>query len=98
MGVDYYQCDACGFGFRDDSDYCVWCECGAKFCSESCGEMDNYSEWNDVEQTNRFDLNKDITCVCYRKEHATSDMLLGALLEHYSITRDQAIEIWKKQK
>lgn len=98
MGVDYFECDNCSLGFRDDSDYCVWCECGAKFHSKECGKLDNYGEWNDDEQTNRIDLDKDITCVCCRKEHATDYMLLQALLEHYHITRAQAVAIWKKQK
>jgi hypothetical protein len=98
MGVDYYQCDKCSFGFRDDSDYCIYCECGAKFCSEECSKIENYGEWNEDEETFRIDINKDITCICCRKQHATDEMLFQALLKHFKITRNQAFKIWEKQK
>jgi hypothetical protein len=42
MGVNYYECDGCGTGYRDDSDYCVHCECGNSFCGLSCGKLENY--------------------------------------------------------
>lgn len=89
MGVDYYQCASCNTGFRDDSDYCVWCE---------CGKVDNYGEWNDEEETNRIDLDKDITCVICRQESYTDYTLLESVLKHFKITRKQAIKIWREEK
>jgi hypothetical protein len=42
MGVDYLQCDGCDIGYRDDSDYCVSCDCRASFCRLGCGKLKNY--------------------------------------------------------
>lgn len=95
MGVDYYQCANCNFGFRDDSDYCAWCECGNCFCSVECGKLSNYGEYNELHEGHRIDDNLDITCVICRNETYTEQTLLAAVLEHFNITREQAINIWR---
>lgn len=111
MGVDYYQCDGCGRGYRDDSEYACYCDCGCNFCNLKCGKLDNYldpatkdePEKNDPRYQDylngecHIDKSKPITCVICRKESYTETALLEALLEHYRITRSQAMEIWKKQ-
>ncbi len=100
MGVDYYQCDHCSFGFRDDSDYCVWCDCGAKFCHADCGVLTNFHyeyDEGDPERGNAIIKGVPITCVLCRLEGANERGLLEALLKHLSITREQAFEIYKKQ-
>lgn len=97
MGVDYLQCASCSFGFRDDSDYCAYCECGNSFCSVNCGDLSNYGEYNDERQTHRIDDNVDITCVICRNESFTDYTLLEAVLKHFNITREQAIKIWEAQ-
>lgn len=42
MSVDYSQCDACGFGYRDDSEHVCYCDCGSHFCRYDCGKLGNY--------------------------------------------------------
>lgn len=56
--------------------------------------------WEVWENEGNFsiDKSKPITCVNCRKEVENDSILLAALLEHYNLTRDQAVQIWKKQK
>lgn len=111
MGVDYYECDSCDFGFRDDSEYCAYCECGAKFCSVKCGKLHNYREEyeevagdddddsdHDHYRGDRLEETQPITCVICRKEKHTPYILLQALLKHFNITEKEAVKIWKGQK
>lgn len=95
MGVDYYQCTGCSRGFRDDSEYCVFCECGNCYCSEECGKLDNYKEWNEETDSHRVDLEKDVTCTVCRNENYTDYTLLEAVCKHFNITRNQAVDIWR---
>jgi hypothetical protein len=111
MGVDYYQCASCNFGFRDDSDYCAYCECGNHFCSKECGKLTNYSVMEEPDEAEgeekyqlyldgntRIDLEQPITCVICRNESYTEYTLLEAVLKHFRITREQAINIWRSSK
>jgi hypothetical protein len=106
MGVDYYECDHCGYGFRDDSEYAAWCECGAHFHSVDCGKLGNYqviegADENDpryddwINGDHRIDPDKDISCVICRKEVFTDTGLLNALMKHYKLTRKQVEKIAK---
>ncbi len=111
MSVDYYQCDSCNIGYRDDSQYACACECGANFCSLECGKLDNYADPANQEEPDeddsayqdyidgncRIDKNKHITCLICRKEKFTDYGLLHVLMEHFNLTYEQVIEIAKKQ-
>lgn len=109
MGVDYYQCAGCTIGFRDDSDYCAWCECGNCFCNVKCGKLENYQVLDELDEDDpryddyvngehRIDMSKDITCVICRNESYTDYTLLEAVCKHFRITRDQAVNIWRTGK
>ena len=95
MGADYYQCNRCDTGFNADSDYAVFCECGACFCCQSCAKPTNYGPWVDEKSEHRIDPNKEITCMVCRKEIFTDTALLKALMKHYKLTQKQVIEIAK---
>ena len=106
MGVDYFECESCNLGFRDDSDYCIWCECGCGFCSIQCGRvqncLENYIEGEDDESQDRYrgdriDLDKPVTCIICRAEKYTTYTLFQALLDHFNLTKEQAIDIWRAQ-
>jgi len=104
MGVDYYQCDGCDTGYRDDSEYACGCDCGGMFCSDICGKLTNFTydfededEDGDPGKGNAIDASAPITCVLCRAERATDFGLLSALLKHYKLTREEAFEIYKKQ-
>ena len=113
MSVDYSQCDGCDRGYRDDSDCCVTCDCGSSFCYRKCGKLDNYYSFEDLEKQkvdeedprweelenghNHTDKSKPITCCICRKEKYNHYVLLQALLRHYSLTEEDAFEIFKKQ-
>lgn len=98
MGVDYYSCAGCSFGFRDDDERVSYCECGNHFCNSECGKLQNYGDWNEETESHRVYDDLDITCKICRKETANDYVLFEALLAHYSITREDAFEIYKKQK
>lgn len=104
MGVDYYKCDSCDIGYRDDDESGCFCDCGGSFCSAQCGKLENftydYDEGeDDSSQGNGYALIKGvpITCVLCRLVKATDFGLLNALLKHYGITRERAFEIYKKE-
>lgn len=108
MGVDYYTCHGCNIGYRDDSPSACYCDCGNNFCNKDCGKLDNYEEIleepdeNSLNYQDWIDVNwriyKDmpITCVICRNEKFTNYSLLCAVLKHFNITRDQAINIWRE--
>lgn len=98
MGVSYYECAGCSFGYRDDSEYVRHCDCGSGFCSFECGELTNCGEWNDDNMSYHIDPEKDMTCKICRKEAENDYVLLQALLKHFNITREEAFEIYKNQK
>lgn len=114
MGVDYLQCDGCSSGFRDDSDYCVTCDCGSMFCNKICGKLENYYSFRDLEKQkvsdddprweelenghNHLDKSKPITCCICRKERYNHHVLLQALLQHFNLTEEEAFEIYRNQK
>lgn len=92
MGVDYYACEKCNKTYPDCGNYFVCRGCDSNFCSDKCGarqivedEIDEYD----------FDLT---TCVFCRKEVFTDNQIICALLKHFSITREQAIEICRQQE
>jgi hypothetical protein len=102
MGVDYYTCANCDFGYRDDSEYACFCECGNNYCRKDCGKLENYQDYSeetdDNEENCRIDKSLPITCVICRKEKSTDYAILEALLKHFKITRKQAEKIWKNGK
>lgn len=96
MGVDYHRCDGCEFGYRDDSEYVVYCDCGGRFCSKECGQLDNYDGSSADGQA--IDDSKPITCVVCRKEKSTDYVLLQALLRHFDLSLEDAEKIWREEK
>ena len=57
-----------------------------------------YDEENEEKRfPDRIDQDKPITCVICRKEEANDNILLHALLKHFKLTREQALEIWQKE-
>lgn len=109
MGVSYFTCDGCNIGYRDDSDFACYCDCGSNFCNKDCGKLDNYldpSSYQDLDEEDPlyqdyidgdYHINKDkqITCVICRNESYTNSTLLDSLMKHFNITKEQVIDIWK---
>lgn len=95
MGIDFYTCENCGRNFPDCTDYFGCFTCGARFCSSECGgsEIDD-SEEDDNDEDN---YEKITTCVLCRKEEATDTQLLHFLLEHFNLTREQVMEMYRKE-
>ena len=98
MGVDWYSCSNCGQSFPDCGYYFTCSKCEHLFCSDKCGAK------HLIEEGEPGYSEKDInwyghctTCVLCRKESATDNQLLHALLEHFKITYEQAMEIYRKQ-
>jgi hypothetical protein len=84
MGVDFYACRVCGSTFPDCSDYCRWCDCGGRFCSSECAKI--------IEDE---DNPNSMTCCLCRKEEATDNDLLVFLLDHFKLTREQVMELYR---
>jgi len=108
MGADYYTCDSCNMGYRDDSDFACNCDCGSNFCHKDCGKLENFTyEYDDpdcptgedyVEGSHHVDEDLPITCTICRKEVATDYILLEVLLRKCNLTREQVMEMWKAEK
>lgn len=85
MGIDYRTC-VCGENFPDCD--ATWCEdCGTAFCSNECSGCTNNEDENGEEVYG--------CCVVCREENTSDSELLDALMKHYKLTRDQALEIWR---
>lgn len=97
MGVSYYTCDQCSFGFRDDSEYYRYCDCGHCFCSIECGKLLNVGDYNEDTDSYAIDENFPITCIFCRKESYTTFALFQSLLKHYNLSMEDAVKIWKDQ-
>ena len=110
MSMDYDDCAVCGHTIcLGNDDYAAYCECGNNFCSVKCGKVENYHLWKDGDDEDqrydewqngsyRDDLSKEVSCVICRNEKYTEYTLFQAVLKHFDITREQAIEIWRSQK
>jgi hypothetical protein len=98
MSVDFLSCENCNETFCDAGDF-FRCECGATFCSSECGERkdgsDDLEENDDDDDCDQDEVEYDdtVTCLFCREEDAPSESLLGALLTHFNITRDDALKI-----
>lgn len=91
MSVDYYQCHKCRTGFRDDSPYCIYCECGAQFCSGECAEP--VLEWvPDGDPDDQYE--QCVSCCVCRTEHCTQYTLLNFLLEQLNLTYEEAKKLY----
>ena len=91
MGVDYYECNKCGRGFRDDSDYCVYCDCGNHFCNEKCAQPEYEAREEDDDAWQQC-----VSCIVCRNEHCTDYALLEFLLKHFSISKKDAEKLYFK--
>lgn len=98
MGVYYHDCAGCVFGYADIDERIAYCECGSTFCSIECGKLFNHGEYDEVTKNYRIDDNLGITCKICRKEAVNDYVLFCALLKHFSLSREDAFEIYKKQK
>jgi hypothetical protein len=81
MGVDFYSCTLCGYGFPDCGDY-VRCDCGRRFCSDECADM-------------AYDENDEGSCIICQKENADDSTLFNFLLTHYKLTREDVMKMWQ---
>lgn len=90
MGVDYYACNFCNTGFRDDSEYCVYCGCGAHFCCEDCAKP----KYELVKDKYGYEYKECVSCVVCRNQYCTDHALLKFLLEHFSLSKEKALEMY----
>lgn len=101
MGVDYYSCAVCDYNFPDCGEYYTCTHCEHMFCSKECAKLKHTYEGEegyDEREANNYGSDSCTTCVLCRKETATDHQLLHALLEHFKISYDQAMEIYRKQE
>lgn len=94
MGVDFYTCANCGDTFPDCSYYFSCYICYHHFCSNECG--DRKVEENPRDPDGSLGYEEITTCKLCRKEDATDHQLLNFLLGHFKLTREQAMELYRK--
>jgi len=93
MGVDFYACANCGRTFPDCGYYFSCYTCNHHFCSNDCGGREVEQDPNDPDGTKGYE--EITTCILCRKEDATDYQLLKFLLNHFKITREQAMELYR---
>jgi hypothetical protein len=93
MGVDFLVCRNCGDTFPD-CGYCVWCECGEHWCSDSCAEADGY-EYKEYEDDDGGII-EELTCSYCRKEDFDNNVLLEFALKKLGIDRNELVNLYKK--
>jgi len=97
MSIDYFSCSGCENTFPDCSYYFVCATCEHSFCSDKCGDKILIEEEYFNEKEDRY-IEEENSCKLCRKEEATDNQLLNCLLEHYGISYDDAMKIYKGQK
>lgn len=88
MGIDFYTCSYCDETFPDCGRY-FRCDCGRMFCSDECGKRDIPATYNDDCQN---------TCCICRDEYILDEILLNFLLEKFSLTKEEAIRLYRTTK
>ena len=93
MGVDFYTRAICEYNFPDCGDYVTCEECYNHFCSDECASL------KPIQTSDEEEFNEDLTscCLC-RKEVANDYILLGVLLRHYNLTKEQVLDLWRQEK
>jgi hypothetical protein len=94
MGVDYYTCANCHSNFPDCGSYFHCTGCDEHFCSYNCGGRKVVEE---EESEDEYEYEELTSCVLCRREKATDSDLLDFLLNHFNITYEAAMEIYKKK-
>jgi len=100
MGVDFLICDICHESFPDCGDF-VSCDCGGRFCSSECAQIDDcvYDEDGEpVEDEDGDFIIGEETCVLCRGEALTDQDLIEFLLKKLSLTREQAVELFNNEE
>lgn len=85
MSDGYYSCVLCGETFPDCSYYVSCNKCKRHFCCDDCARM-NFD----------MDANNPICCVCC-DEDVDNVTLLEFLLKHFSLSKEDAIILWKNR-
>jgi hypothetical protein len=105
MGNSYYECqnNECGNGFDSYSDYSFWCDCGAHFCSEECGNKESSFESDETEPTSGIIEETDregesSTCLFCRNEDCPDVELLKWLLKRDKLTKKKAVKLYLKDQ
>lgn len=90
MGVDYYTCQNCQRNFPDCGYYFTCTGCENSFCSNKCG-----GKQVEEESADGLSYNDLTSCVLCREEVITDADLLAFILEHFKITHQQAMEMYR---
>lgn len=80
MGVEFFACPVCEETYAD-CGYYFSCDCGQSYCSSRCGN----------EKTAQDGLS---TCKMCREEYQPEWVLLGFLLEKFSLSREKVTEMY----
>jgi hypothetical protein len=98
MGVDYLVCNNCGDTFPDCGSF-VSCECGERWCSQSCAEADGYEyrEYED-EDGEMVEDEEESTCNFCREEDFEDYELLTFALSQLDLSRGDLIKLYKETK
>jgi hypothetical protein len=91
MSNDFIVCAICGEARPGHYEFYTCELCSNVFCSWDCSEL--YSTLNEDGEPNDDIMD---CCIC-RKDKANDYILLEALLRHFNLTREQALEIWQKE-
>lgn len=92
MGIDYYTCFGCERAFPDVIAYHNCEECGNIYCSTKCAKpelIESVEDDSDEERT---------SCVYCRDEIITDTDILSAVLQHFNISKEEALELYKKSR
>jgi hypothetical protein len=97
MGVDYKVCKFCEDTFPDCGKF-VSCECGEKWCSDSCAEADGFRREPEGFTPEGASWVQDTSCNFCRSEDANDSELFSFALELLSITRSELVKMYFENK
>ncbi|AKA61499.1 hypothetical protein CPT_Stahl71 [Bacillus phage Stahl] len=95
MGVDYLTCANCEDNFPDCGPH-VSCDCGNRWCDDSCAEGDGFREEPNGFTPKNGTYEQETSCNYCRGEDVDDADLLAAFLHMTKMTREQAVEWYNK--
>lgn len=97
MGVDFYTCAVCGDNFPDCGEFTRCGGCEEVFCGQECAQPKCSAKVCEYDNGHgEYDGCDGCSCVLCRKEKVTDAVLLAFVLSYHRMTREEAVDMYRK--
>lgn len=97
MGVEFLTCQSCEDNFADCGPH-VSCDCGNRWCDDSCAEGDGFREEPNGFTPKNGTYEQETSCNYCRGEDVDDSELLETALKMLGISREGLVEMHNKSE